>query len=143
MAIFVSVVILFFDTLSDAEDMTVGMSNVHLANAPWHVGGRPGNFEPLRNAMLMNGVHIFHEDRHPNTLVGSIVTVLAERHFYGAPAAASLTILTEEDLAVTGEDSAEARRIAPVPAFLPPEFFEPLKALSNIRDVQDWDQSLG
>src|SRR5262249_7293373 len=45
--------------------------------------------------------------------------------------------LVQENLALARANAAERGRAAPIPGFLPPEFFEPSKALLDVRDVQD------
>src|SRR6266540_2003165 len=54
---------------TDPEDVAVGMAHVHLADAPRHVGRRPGDVETLLEAVPMDGVDVVHPDRHPGTLV--------------------------------------------------------------------------
>src|SRR5436190_18992197 len=127
-------VILFLNTLADSKDMPIGVANVHLAHVPWHVGRRPGHFESLREAMMVDGVDVINPDRHPHALVGAIVAFTTERHLEGALATPPLTVFTQEDFAFTGADSTEVRGIAPVPCFLPSKLLEPLKALFDVGD---------
>src|SRR6185312_12652736 len=82
-------------------------------------------------------------NRHPHSRLGGFVALRAERHLDIALTTSPLTVLAQEDLAFTGADSAEGRRIAPVPSLFPAELLEPCKALANIGDVQDRGQSLG
>src|SRR5262245_45615103 len=65
---------------ADAEDVPVRVANVHLANAPRHVGRRPRDVKTLLEAALVNGVNVVHPDRHPCALVRGIVAFRAERH---------------------------------------------------------------
>ena len=114
--------------------MPIRVTHVNLAQAPWHVGRRPRDFEFLRQAILIDRVHIIHQDTQPRTLVGGLVAFRAEGHFGGAFATSPLPVLAEKDRAFRGADSSEVRWIAPVPCFLPPELLEPLK-LSRILET--------
>src|SRR5688572_4464176 len=107
--------------LTDSEDMTIRVTHVHLADAPWHVGRRPRDVETLLAAVPMDGVDIVHPDRHPDTLVGRLVAVGTEGHLHTTVATAALGALTQEDLAPAGANAPEGGRLAPVPSFLPPE----------------------
>src|SRR3954468_20764664 len=99
--------------------MPVRMPHVHLAHAPRLVRRRPGDLDPLLDAVAVDGIDVVDPDRHPDALVPVVID--AECRRYIALAAAALTILTKEDLAVTGADAAERRRIAPIPPLLPPQ----------------------
>src|SRR5262245_34983688 len=127
---------------ADTEDVAVRMADVHLPHAPWLVGRRPGHLEALREAPLVDGVHVVHPDRHPAALVRGIVAVGSSRFRERAPPPASLRVQAEEDLEPSGADAAESRRVAPVPPLLPAELLEPHEALLDVGDVQDRSQAL-
>src|SRR5262249_37857189 len=77
---------------ADTEDVAVRMADVHLPHAPWLVGRRPGHLEALREAPLVDGVHVVHPDRHPDALVRGIVAVGSSRFRERAPPPASLRV---------------------------------------------------
>jgi hypothetical protein len=64
--------------LTDSEDVAIRVTHVHLADAPWHIGRRPGDVEILLQALPMDGVDIVHPDRHPDANVGGFVAVGTE-----------------------------------------------------------------
>src|SRR5262245_535664 len=113
------------------------MPYVHLANIPRHVGWGPRHFNALFKAVLVNGVDIVHPDRHPGPFVAAFVPLRAKRHLVTAFASAALAALAEKDFALARADATERRRSAPVPGFLPSEFFEPGEALLDVRNIQD------
>src|SRR5262245_23276752 len=117
--------------------MAVRVAQVHLADVPGHVGGRPGDLQTLLQAMAVHGVDVVHPERHPHTPVGRFALRRVERDLHGAPATAALPTLTQEDLATAGAHAAEGRRAAPVPELGPTEPREPLETLPNIRHVED------
>src|SRR6185436_17242770 len=108
--------------------MAIGVTHVHLPNAPGHVGGRPGDVETLLQAAPMDGVHVPDPDRHPGALVRGLVALGAKRHLHSAVPPPSLCTLTQEDLAVAGAHTTEGRRRAPLPALGPSELLEPREA---------------
>lgn len=63
------VVIVIVKPVADSEDVTVGVTQMHLAKAPGHVGRRPRNLEALRQAVLINGIHIVNHDANPRAFV--------------------------------------------------------------------------
>src|SRR5262249_32374576 len=130
-------------SLTDSEDVSIGVAYMHLAHVPWLVRWGPGYFESLCDAVLVDSIHIIHPNRHPCTLIGAIVSFRTERHLEVALAAPSLTVLAQKDLALAGTNPTEGRRIAPVPSFLPAEFLEPRKTFANVGDVQNGSNSLG
>ena len=73
----------------------------------------------------------------------AIGALRAEGHLDIALTTSPLTVLAQEDFAMTGADSAESRRIAPVPSLRPAELLEPGEAVANIGDVQDRVQPMG
>src|SRR6266850_1860500 len=72
---------ILFKRLADPEDVPIGMPHVHLARVPRMVRWRPGDFDALREAVLMDRVDVVDPDRHPDAFVSRLVAVLAERHF--------------------------------------------------------------
>jgi len=124
-------------TRADAEDVPVGMAQMHLADVPRHVGRRPGNVQSGIDAAAMNGVHAVDEDRHPHALVGLPVLPRVEGGSVCALAATALRALKEEDFESVGTDSAEARWIAPVPELALSPFLEPGNGSGEIGDVED------
>ena len=124
-----------FESLADAEDMSVRMADVHLADAPRLVGRRPGDLQPLLHTVLVDFVDILDPDRHPHAFVLRLGIPARRREYALSPA--SLSVQTEKDLAIAGADAAERRRLAPVPPFLPAEALKPGEALLNVGNVQD------
>ena len=54
---------------TDPEHAAIGMTKVHLADVPRHIGGRKCDLQPGSDALLVHLIHIVHLDRHPDTLV--------------------------------------------------------------------------
>jgi hypothetical protein len=73
--------------------MAIRVTYVHLADAPRLVRGRPGDLEPLLEAMLVDGIDIVYPDRHPHAFFGRIVAVRAKRGRESALAPAALGVL--------------------------------------------------
>jgi hypothetical protein len=40
------------------EHVAIGMAKVHLANVPWHIGGRKCDLQACGEAMLVHLVHV-------------------------------------------------------------------------------------
>src|SRR5262245_6523892 len=112
----------FFDATADSEDVSVRMSNVHLANIPGHVGRRPRNLQALFETPLVNGVDVVDPDRHPDALISRVIAAWTERHLNSTSASAALGIQAEKDLTLARTHAAERGRISPVPTLLPAEF---------------------
>ena len=110
------------------------MADVHLANAPRHVGGWPGDFDAFVNAELLDGVDIIHPHRHPHALVAGFGS-LAECGWVRAFAASALPALAQEDFEMANAHRAKRRRAAPFESFLKAELFKPLEALLDVGDV--------
>jgi len=125
------------ETLADSKDMAVGMANVHLADAPGHVGGGEGDVQARGEAVLVKLVDIIDPYGHPHPFVGSLVAVQAEGEAVGSLPAAALTTLAKEDLGDASAHGAENGRLTPVPQFLPAEFLEPGKAGVDVRNAED------
>src|SRR3954468_16349351 len=106
-------------SLADPKDVAVGVPQVHLTDAPGHIGRGEGDVEALLQAMAVDRVHSLDPDRHPDALVRSLAAALPEGRVDTADAAAALHPPAEGDLARAGADGPEAGRVAPVPA-LPP-----------------------
>src|SRR5688572_17557761 len=134
---------LLANPLADSEDMTIRMPHMHFANVPGHVGWRPGDVQTLVEATLVNDVHIFHPDGHPSSLVSRFVAIRTKRPAVRSLTSAALTALAQEDFAVPGAHASERGRAAPVPGFRPSELFKPRETLLNVRDIQNWRQTLG
>ena len=47
-----------FNAPAYAEDMAIGMSQMHLAHIPWHVRRRKRDIQPCSHALLVNFVDI-------------------------------------------------------------------------------------
>src|SRR2546421_1273180 len=129
--------LLFLQSLSDAEHMTVGMPHVHFPHVPRHVRGRPGYLDALLNALFMDGIHVLDPPAHPAPLVLRLVLETCEgarvRPFPASPLAAA----THKDLARTGPNGAESRRVAPAPQLFPAQFGEPRKTGVHVRDIEN------
>src|ERR1700738_499761 len=89
-----------FTSLADSEDMSIGVAHVHLSHVPWLIRRRPSYFKPLCDAVLVDGVHIIHPNRHPLTLVGGFVAFRTEGHLDVALATPPLTVFAQKDLAL-------------------------------------------
>jgi hypothetical protein len=118
------------------------MTYVHLANVPRHVCWLKHDLDALICAMPMNFIHVIYPDRHPNALVLGFAALFAKGRGISTSPATSLSIEAKEDLALARAHSTKRRRIAPIPALLPPEFLEPIKALLDIGNIQYRGQSL-
>src|SRR5580765_8457072 len=105
--------------------MAVRMANVHFTDVPFHIGRRPGHVEALIETSFVNGVNILDPDRHPYAAFTSVVTCRAKGHRHIALSSASLAVQAEKDLTYTRTDTAERRRIAPVPALFPTKLLKP------------------
>src|SRR5260370_15094053 len=70
--------LLFFQRLTDPENMPVGMAHMHLAHVPCLIRRRPGHVQTLFGAVPVFGVHVIHPDRYPHTLVRRLVASPAE-----------------------------------------------------------------
>ena len=76
--------------LADPEDVTVGMPDVHLTDAPGLIRRRYGDLQALLQAIPM---HLDDPDRHPDALVA----VMVPRRRMLALAAAALAVLAQEE----------------------------------------------
>jgi len=74
--------------------VTVGVTHVHLANIPRHIGRRPGDVKTLLETVLMDGVDIVDPDRHPHPLVSSLLAFRPEGLPERAPAPAAMSAIT-------------------------------------------------
>ena len=125
----------FPNSLADSKHVAIRMTNVHLADIPWHVGWRPCDIETLFNAMPVNSIDIVDPDGHPYAFVCAFVAGGSERHCVIASSSPALSTFAEKDLAFSGADAAKARRIAPVPSLRPSEFFKPRDTFREVRNV--------
>lgn len=116
--------------------MAIRMADVHFADAPGHVGGRPSYFDVLCQTVLVKGVDIVDPDRHPYTPIAGFAAV-AEGGGVCALTTPSLPTNAQEYLEMAAAHRAECRRSTPVESLLKAEFLEPLEALLDIGDVQD------
>src|SRR5688572_23073227 len=123
--------------------MSVGMPDVHLADVPRHVSGRPRHLEALFHAASVYRVDVVHPDAHPDALVSGVVAIGAECLSHSAAATSTLRAFAEEDLERAGAHAAEVFGIAPGPRLLPSQLLEPGEALLDIRDIQDRRQPVG
>src|ERR1700681_3011492 len=83
-----------------AKTVTVQILHIHFPNTPRHIRRRLANDRAARLVLLMKRIHILHEEAHPCA---------------GLP----LASFTKENVTLAPRDTAECRRIAPVP--FPPE----------------------
>lgn len=117
------------------------MTYVHLTNVPGHVRWLPGNLNALIEAVPIDFINVIYPDRHPNAFICGFASFFAKGRGLIPSPTTSLAIEAEEDLALTRAYATERRRISPVPAFLPPQLLEPIKALLDIGNVQNRSQS--
>ena len=125
------------EAAADSEDVAVRVANMHLADMPRHVCGRPGDFQVLIDTATVDGIDIVDPDGHPDALVDRVVADGTEGRCDGAPPPATLAALAQQDFAVAGMDTAEVRWLTPIPALLPPQPLEPGQALLEVRDVEN------
>jgi len=128
---------------ADAEDVAVGMADVHLTDIPRHVGWRKGHLETRGQAVLVNPVDILNPNAHPHAFVAGLVTIGSKSRPIGSLPTATLRSLAEKYFKWAGTDGAESGWVAPVPAFLPTEFFEPSKARVDIADTENGSDMFG
>src|SRR5437667_2680148 len=129
--------LLFLQSLSDAEHMAVGMSHVHFSHVPGHVRRRPGHLDALLNAVFIDGIHVLDPPAHPAAFVLRLVLETREGARVLPFPASSLAAATHKDLARTGADGAESRRVAPAPQLLPAQLGEPCKTGVHVRDIEN------
>ena len=103
-------------------------NDVHLANVPRHVRRRPRDLKTLLKATPVDGVDVVDPDRHPRSLVSSIVTFWPDRLLESALAPTALGVLTQEDLALARANAPKVGGSAPIPRLLPPELLEPKRS---------------
>jgi hypothetical protein len=81
---------------ADAEDVAVGVADVHFAGAPGHICRRESDVEARGDALLLDSVHVRDPDGHPDALIAVFVTIDLKGGGVGATAAASLTALAKK-----------------------------------------------
>jgi hypothetical protein len=141
---FWGLLLLGVESPADAEHVAIRMAKVHLADIPWHIGGRKCDLQPGGDAVLVHLVHVVHPDRHPDALVALFVSVLLKRGDVRAASAASLRPLTKKDASfLTRSNRAERRRCSPVPQFLPSPLLKPRDRAGDFGHVQYWSQTFG
>src|SRR3989442_9722777 len=129
--------LLFLESLSDAEHMAVGMSHVHFPHVPRHVRRRPGHLDALLNAFSIDGIHVLDPPAHPAPFVLRLVLETREAARVIPFPASSLATAAHTDLARTGANGAESRRVAPAPQLLPAQLGEPRKPGVHVRDIEN------
>src|SRR5438093_8512259 len=92
---------------ADSEHVPVRMPDMHLPHIPGHVGWRPCHLESLFDTTPIDGIDVVDPDRHPHALVSRVVTVRSERFVERASTPPALGVLTQENLALAGTDTAE------------------------------------
>src|SRR6185503_3585509 len=122
--------------------MAVGMSHVHFPHVPRHVRRRPGHLDALLNALIIDGIHVLDPPTHPAAFVLCLVLKTRESARIPSFPASPLAAPTHEDLARTGANGAESRRVAPTPQLLPAEFGEPCKTGVHVRDIENWGHAV-
>src|SRR5688572_26821013 len=68
-------------TLTDSENVTVRMADVHLAHVPRHVSRWPGYLEAMIETALVSRFDIVDSDHHPGPLVADLVASWPEGDF--------------------------------------------------------------
>src|SRR5205823_7602063 len=117
--------------------MTVGMPHVHFPYVPGHVRRRPGYLDALLNALFIDGIHVLDPPAHPAALVLRLVLETRERARVLPFPASPLAAATHKDLARTGANGAESRRVAPTPQLFPAQFGKPRKTGVHVRDIEN------
>src|SRR5438105_8723759 len=117
--------------------MTVGMAHVHFSHVPRHVRRRPGHLDALLNAFLVDGIHVLDPPAHPAAFVLCLVLETLEGARVLPFPASPLAAATHKNLARTGANGAESRRVAPTPQLFPAQFGEPRKTGVHVRDIEN------
>src|SRR5213594_653020 len=117
--------------------MAVGMSHVHFPHVPRHVRRRPGHLDALLNALVIDGIHVLDPPAHPAAFVLRLVLETREGARVLSFAASPLPAATHKDLARTGANGAESRRVAPAPQLLPAQLGEPRETGVHVRDIEN------
>src|SRR2546430_16230936 len=107
--------------------MAVRMSHVHFPHVPRHVRRPPGHLDALLNALFIDSIHVLDPPAHPAPFVLRLVLETRERARVLPFPASPLAAATQKDLARTGANGAEPRRVAPAPQLLPAQLGEPRK----------------
>jgi hypothetical protein len=141
MSLCISPGLLLPDPLTHPEDMPIGMTHVHFAYSPRHVGWRPRDVQTLIDASLVDVIDIVDPDRHPYALVAALISVRAKRHPGFAFAAPTLSSLTEKYFAMATADATKRWRTSPIPSFRPSQLLKPIEALLYVGNVQNRCQS--
>src|SRR5438874_12113753 len=113
------------------------MPHVHFPHVPGHVRRPPGDLDALLHALFMDGVHVLDPPAHPAAFVLRLVLETRERACVLPLPASPLAAATHKDLARTGANGAESRRVAPTPQLLPAQFGEPRKTGVHVRDIEN------
>src|SRR3954452_485103 len=101
------------------------MSDVHLADAPRHVGRRPRDLQPFPQTMRVRRVDVVDPHRHPYAFVARTIAFGTRSRGRSAATAPAVPVDAEEDLAVTATDGSEICGVADLPILRPAEFLEP------------------
>src|SRR5882672_12411906 len=117
--------------------MAVRMSHVHFPHVPRHVRRWPGDLDALPHALFIDGIHVLDPPTHPAAFVLRLVLEACEGARVLPFAASPLPAATHKDLARTGANGAESRRVAPAPQFLPAQLGEPRKTGVHVRDIEN------
>src|SRR6267142_1448645 len=113
------------------------VSHVHFSYVPRHVRRRPGHLDPLLNAFFIDGIHVLDPPAHPTAFVLRLILETREGARVLPLPASPLAAATHKDLARTGADGAESRRVAPAPQLLPAQLGEPPKTVVHVRDIEN------
>ena len=89
-------------------------------------------------ALLIGGIDIIDENRHPYAFILSRVPGFHECCGVGALSSTTLRVLAHKDGAITRSNGSECRRLAPIPKLFPPPFLEPRKAFFKVGHIEYW-----
>src|SRR3989440_10332007 len=117
--------------------MTVGMAHLHISHVRRHCRRRPGPLDALLNAFLVDGIHVLDPPAHPAAFVLCLVLETREGARVLPFPASPLAAATHKDLARTGANGAESRRVAPAPQLLPAQPGEPCKTGVHVPDIEN------
>src|SRR2546430_17694153 len=111
------------------------MPIVQFPHVPRHVRLPPCYLDALLHALFIHGVHVLDPPAHPAAFVLRLVLETREGARVLPFPASPLAAATHKDLARTGANGAESRRVGPTPQLLPGQFGESRKTAGHVRAI--------